>query len=253
MFYIHSESVIKKTFIISLSVILFIIEFLTIIIVKDNFVNNEFNDEIFLDTSHENSEVVIRYPQISDDRLEDINMLIKKFVENIASERYGEDYINLNLEVSTYKITYYKNDLLSIVFEANGYVSTAASPNNFLSAINIDLETASIISLSDIYFIDDDFTKVIDNNFHEQFLPKKLKEWGINKDHELYNKYKKDLAFEGPCNLQDTILDKKRFYFSENTLVICAGVEHAIGDHFEIEVEFSELKEYLKTNIKPFV
>lgn len=245
----------KHKKIIILSVLLIAICFtvcVSIIIVKDDCVHNEFNDEIFLDTSHENSKVVIRYPQIDDDSLEDINKLIKKFAENIASEMYGEDYINLSLDVSTYEITYYKNNLLSIVFEANGYVSTAASPNSFLRAINIDLETASIISLSDIYSIDDDFAEVVDINFHEQFLPKKLKEWGINKDHELYDKYKKDLAFVGPCNLQGTLLDKKRFYFSENTLVICAGVEHAIGDYFEVDIEYSQLKDFLKNDIEPF-
>ena len=242
----------KKIFIISLSLVLIATGFLTIIIVKDSFVYNEFKDEIFLDTSHENSKVEIKYPQIDDDNLEDINKLIKEFAEGIASERYGEDYINLNIKVSTYEIAYYKNNLLSIVFEANGYVSTAAYPNNFLRSINIDLKNASIISLSDIYFIDDNFAEVVDNNFQEQFLPKKLKEWGINKDHALYDKYKEDLAFVKPCNLQGTLLDENRFYFSESELVICTGVEHAIGDHFEVDIEYSQLKSFLKTDIKPF-
>ena len=242
----------KKPFVIALSLILAIVGFLAILIVKDCFVFNKLNDEIFIDKSHQNSNVVIRYPQIDDDNLEDINRLIKEFAENIASESYGEDYVNLNLEISNYEIVYHKKDLLSIVFEANGYVSTAAYSNRFLRTINIDLKTSSVISLSDIYFINDNFKDLVNMNFQEQFPPEKLKEWNINKENRLYDKYKKELSFVIPSNLQDTLLDENRFYFSENKLVICVGVEHAMGDYFELEIEYSKLKDLLKTDIKPF-
>lgn len=250
VFCIYSSGIVKKTFIISISAIFVVIGLLSIVNLE---VHKEFNNEFFLDTSHENSKVEIKYPQINDDNLEDINKLIKEFAEGIASENYGEDYVNLNLKVENYKIAYYDGNLLSIVFKADGYVSTAAYPNSFLTAININLEKASIISLSDIYFIDDNFSEVVNNNFQEQFLPKKLKEWGINKDHELYDKYKKDLAFVKPCNLQGALLDENQFYFSESELVICTEVVHAIGDHFEVDIEYSQLESFLKNGIRPFV
>lgn len=241
----------NKRLIISL-VVIFVVGFLIIIILKNNYKHSEFYDKIFTDTSHENSKVVVNYPQIKNDKQEKINKLIKEFAENIATETYGEDYINLSLDVSNYNIVYYKNNLLSIVFEAFGYVSTAAHPNSFFSSINIDLKTASIISFSDLYSINDEVIEIINNNFHEQFLPKKIEEWGIDEDDELYETYKNDLGFTRPNNLQNTIWDKKRFYFSENSIFISAGLPYAIGDHFEIEVEYTELRKFVKIDVEPF-
>ena len=211
--------------------------------------HSAFYESTFLDTSHENSSVTVKYPQINDENYRTVNELIKNFAENIASDTYGSDYVNLNLDAS-YRIAYNDNELLSIVFEVQGYVSTTAHPNQFLSAINVNLSTETIISLSDLYSIEDGFVEVIDNDFHEQFTPKKLEEWGIKSDDASYEELKNKL-FSVSVNVQTVLFREECFYLSENAVIICVGIPHAIGDYFEIEVEYSELSDFLKTNGEP--
>ncbi|MBQ8180414.1 MAG: hypothetical protein IJ010_00340 [Ruminococcus sp.] len=222
-------------------------------VIRFDYSKPKFYDKTFVDTSHENSNVLIRYPQINAENQDAINNLIRIFAENIASNVYGSDYVNLNLVVEKYNVTYYDENLLSIVFEANGNVITAAYPNNFLYSINIDIKNESIISLSDIYSIDDDFSSIIYNAFNEQFAPKKLKEWGINEESNSYERYKEDLSHVGPFNLEGALTNEKKYYLQENSVIICVTIPHAIGDYFQIEVKYSELNKFLKRKTSPFI
>ncbi len=238
----------KIIFIITIIIFCFLVS-----VIKFDYSDPEFYDKTFVDTSHENSNVSIRYPQINAGNQDTINNLIRDFVENFASNAYGSNYVNLNLKVEKYNITYYAGNLLSIVFEANGNVSTAAYPNNFLYAITIDIESESIISLSDIYSIDDVFSSIIYNEFNEQFAPKKLKEWGINEDSDSYERDKEDLSHVGPFNLEGALANEKKYYLQENAVIICVTIPHAIGDYFQIEVKYSELNNFLKRKTLPFI
>lgn len=229
-----------KNKILLITSVLIIICFLSISIKSDHS-NHEFYEETFVDTSHNNSNISILYPQFKTKNKNSVNDLIINFVENFASNVYVSDYVNLNLEVEKYNITYYDGNLLSIVFEANGYVSTAAYPNNFLYAINIDIGSVSIISLSDIYSVDDAFSSIIDNDFYEQFVPQKLKEWGINEDSDSYERYKEDLSYVGPLNLEGSLANEKKYYLQEDSVIICVTIPHAVGDYFQVEVKYSEL------------
>lgn len=241
----------KKNILLT-TLILIIICFLGISI-KSEHSNDEFYEETFVDTSHNNSNILIIYPQFESESKQSVNDLIINFVENFASSVYGSDYANLNLKVEKYNITYYNGNLLSIVFEANGYVSTAAYPNKFLHAINIDIKSESIISLSDIYSVDDVFSSIIYNDFYEQFAPQKLKEWGINEDDESYESYIKDLSYVAPFNLEGTLANEKKYYLQEDTLVFCVTIPHAIGDYFQVEVKYSELNNFLNRKTLPFI
>jgi len=90
------------------------------------------------------------------------------------------------------------------------------------------------------------------NKFDEQFLTEKLKEMGIDENHELYDQYTKDLSHTKPFDLNVTLSDDTLFYLSDNELVISAGVIHAIGDYFEVKTKYPELKPFLKANVNPF-
>lgn len=203
------------------------------------------------DSSHPNSSIIITYPQITQLEYRKTNQLIEDFVNKLAEDAYGKNYQNLNMKLS-YKITYTKNKLLSIVFEGIGNQTTSAYLNNLIFALNINLESESIVSLSDIYYITSETIEVIKKSFNKNFIPKKLEEWGVTKNSESYDKYLGQIKNVCPGDIEDALLDKKKFYFSEKSLVICTSVPHTIGDYFEAETEYQKLTEFLKTNKKPF-
>lgn len=242
----------KKRLNIYLSLLLIVIVSLTVFIIKGNSEKIEFSEMVFSDISHENSNISIKYPQIKDKNQIRTNEMIKNFVENMPLKTYGSDYINLKLNAS-YKISYNENNLLSIIFYVNGNVSTAAYPNNFLLAINIDLKTESVIKFSDIYTVEDDIIEVIKRNFKDQFIPKKLNEWGIKSNNESYENYISKLSSIRPYNVKNALSDEKKFYFSDDEVIICLEMPHAIGDYFEVEVKYKELRKFVKTNVEPFV
>jgi len=222
--------------------------------------NSNKDDEIILnfsefrmdDSSHPNSNIKITYPQIMQIEYRKTNQLIEDFVNNLAEYAYGNDYQNLNMKL-TYKITCTKYSLLSIVFEGIGNQTSSAYLNNLIFTLNINLESESVISLSDIYYITSESTEIIKKSFSQSFIQKKLEEWGVTKNSESYDKYLDQLKNVSPNDIEGSLLDKNKFYFSEKSLVTCISIPHTIGDYFETETEYSRLTEFAKTDKKPFV
>lgn len=97
-------------------------------------------EQLFVDTSHQNSEVSIAYPHFVQDDMKEINQNISEFVSTIAVQIYGEDYKDLQLKM-TYKVTQCNSSYLSIVFEGLGNVKTSAHPNNLYLTRNYELNT----------------------------------------------------------------------------------------------------------------
>lgn len=209
--------------------------------------SHEFSKVVFTDTSHENSNVKVEYPQIKDEEHKTVNELIKNFAEDLAVNVYSGDYSNLDLEVF-YRITYQDSELLSIVFDGFGNISTAAYPNELLFAINVDLSDSKVLSFSDIFSVSNESLKIVGDNYHEQFI---LKKFGGVTDGNA--KAYEDITYIGVNRLRDIISDDTKFYLSEKSVTVCVGLQHAVGDNFEIEVEYSELKDFIKLNKKPFI
>lgn len=212
----------------------------------------DFSENLFSDTSHENSNVTIKYPQINNEDYSEINKIIKDFAENIPSHYYPSDYINLGLEMD-YKIPYKSKNWISVVFEGIGYVRTAAHPNKLIYAININLSDASIVSLSDIYTINDEVEKIIRDDFQSQFAEGQLERLGYDKNDDSYETLKEKFSTVGIFDCQYLVTDSSRFYLSENGIVFCVDVIHAIGDYYELEIKYSELKDLLKIKSEPFI
>lgn len=200
----------------------------------------EFSKLVFTDTSHENSNVKVEYPQIKGKGHKTVNELIKSFAKDFAVNVYSDDYSNLDLEVS-YRISYQDSELLSIVFYGFGNVSTAAYPNELLFAINVDLSDSKVLSFSDIFTVNNESLKIVGDNYHEQFILKKF--GGSTNDNA---KVYEDISYIGADRLRDIISDDTKFYLSEKSITICIELQHAVGDNFEIEVEYSELRDFIK-------
>ena len=181
----------------------------------------QFTEGTFKDTSHENSEVNVKYPQINNGEYLEVNKIIKNFAESLPSDYYPYDYKNLSLDI-TYKIPYESEDYLSVVFEGGGYVRTAAHPNGFIYAININLTDESIVSFSDIYTVNSEVEQIVKDEFCDQFPTSKLKEIGIDSNDESYEEEKENLLYGSSMwlrHINDILNGSSGFYFSKDGVV----------------------------------
>ena len=124
--------------------------------------------EVYADNSHKNSQVSVTYPVFSGADMQKINADIYTFAKNFAELYYGQDYTDLQLEL-TFEVKRYDSEYLSIAFTGTGNVRTAAHPNNLFLTKNYDLQKKQAITLSALHTIDRAFADTLYTAVEEQF------------------------------------------------------------------------------------
>lgn len=190
------------------------------------------------DTSHNNSSVSIRYPQLENKNFEKVNKIIKDAIIGYVGNVYGADYINLKLNLD-YRISFQSGTLLSVIFEGMGNVSTSAHPNNLFYGIVIDLENASKLNLRDVYIVNNNLINLIKQNVDTNVK-------------SFLNNYYDDSELIKQLNNPNNEVEMS-FYLTENKLGLSITVPHAIGDHIESEINYSDLRKNLILRKLPFV
>ena len=200
------------------------------------------------DTSHQGSTVIIRYPQLVSAGSDKVNGVIKTKATKIASDYYGSDYANLSLDVD-YHLTFNNDDWLSISFNGSGNVKTAAHPNDILQTMNINLKDGYEIKLTDIYNVNADFVRVFRNEFSSQVKTRLAVIMG-------FSPADTDSAASYLDQYDDQTLTKylsnSYCYMTNDKIGISFEMPHAIGDHFETEIPYSDLLKDLKMKVAPF-
>lgn len=144
-----------------------------------------------------------------------------------------ESPISLSLE---YRITYQREDLLSIVFEGLYNDRTAAHPIHLFFALNIEPQSGETVAFSDRYAIDDvlydTFVAYAERDITENAGGTWPEGWGT---------------------FSDTICDKDSFlngmrtslgfsvFFTEEGVGISYPVPYALGDHMEVIIPYDVL------------
>ncbi|SEW16299.1 hypothetical protein [[Clostridium] fimetarium] len=194
------------------------------------------NEEVFSDTSHINSNVNIKYPQLIGDKRDysEVNNFIKETIMEHLYD-YGVDYSNLTITVD-FKITFSNKRLISIVFSGFGNVRTAAHPNNIFYSLNIDLEACSKIKLQDICSINSNLVKIYREKWAQQTDEVRAVILRDYNDDDLIK------AFTQADNLGSSVYS----YLTSNGVAFSLSVSHAIGDHIETEINYQEIKDNLK-------
>ena len=124
--------------------------------------------EVYADNSHKKSQVSVTYPVFSGADMQKINADIYTFAKNFAELYYGQDYTDLQLEL-TFEVKRYDSEYLSIAFTGAGNVRTAAHTNNLFLTKNYDLQKKQAITLSALHTIDRAFANTLYTAVEEQF------------------------------------------------------------------------------------
>ena len=138
-----------------------------------------------------------------------------------------------------YEITRFDDSYLSITFEGLFNAKFAAHPFHYFSSLIVDVHNEKLISLWDIYNVDDGF---IDVAF--SVLKEKMQVHGVAIEHEdpVYSlagdSLKRILQSEGSDRYGHS------FFLTEKAVGISISVPHAIGDHFEVLISYDELMEH---------
>lgn len=197
------------------------------------------------------NEVVIKYPQLTDDTDTDAQAKINGIIKDNAL-RYKQTFSGEGDPV-TYELKYevmkQNSDFLSIRFL--GYVNyqQSAHPNNFIYTLNIDLKKQLVIKLSDLLTINQELANLLKRGKYIGPHKKQTQELLDYIKNEI-NATDNERWIQNLTNADSTDVNKDIDYFSYWTnkgVVITIPVSHASGDFAEIEIPYSNLTD-LKTD-----
>ncbi len=193
--------------------------------------NYKITSQVINDTSHKNSTITAKYPQLNSDNKD--YSAANKMIENAVRDYFSnfpEDYEDMTFTLD-YRVAMSTDKLISIVFQGYYNMKTAAHPNDVLFTLNIDLEQASKIKLKDIYTVDGRFIDLFRKQWPEQTAPEVADYLNTFSNDEL-----KRMFADTDGETSDVYS-----YFLEGKLGISFSVPHAIGDHIEIEINNNDL------------
>lgn len=204
---------------------------------------------------YSDASIKIYYPQLvhmeNQENQDKINEKLR-----IAAIRYADGFDSTdqkNALQNDYIIAWKGTRLLSVRFLGFINSSTAAYPSSFSYTINIDLNTGEDVKLTDMFRVDDSFTAVIKEKGNSRYLyfntNRELKEDTSFQDAEIQNTIRDyvfntdDQAAFATADLEDASIHT---YYTEDSLGISFDTVHAIGDHIQFEVKYSDLYDYLR-------
>lgn len=177
--------------------------------------------------------ISIKYPQITnstDTNYSDkINSILKNSALNIIDTYKNIDKYTLTIN---YNITLENSNILSIQYTGLFTSLESYIPENIFYTTNIDILSKQELTTNDILNIDDNLLNTL-----------KTKGVIINSTGDLNAAQESELK---SLQFDDFIHNIKGIYFTPSNLVFSIEVLHAIGDHMEIQVPYSNIK----TNIK---
>lgn len=150
-----------------------------------------------------------------------------------------------------YELKLLNINIISILYKAYFNAKFSAYPTELIYATNINKETGNRFRLKDVVDLNQEFVK----NFRTwELVPYEgeNEEWDQAIKDYLNNISDEDLLMG--LEAADIIGSKNVWginsYYTPNKIGISIGVPNYIGDHVEFEREYSEIRDYLKTDIK---
>lgn len=195
---------------------------------------HSFDETVFTDVSHVNSHVTIYYPRIIDDSVEAAraNQLIYEKITSYPVQFYGNDYMDLTLEIS-YDLFVWQ-DYVSIVFKGMGNVLSAAYPNSHYFTMNFSLDSYEPVRLRDLYNVDTAFVELFKNALTQQYDKQKVQFFEAE-----YTNIQ-ILEMLATCDEDGSFCYSS---FSEHKIVVSVPIRHAGGDYLEVAIPIIWLEE----------
>ena len=226
----------------------------------------------------EQNRIYFNYPQLkgSNENVSKTNNRIIEFIE-LSLRDLCESGFNGNLKdfpeswewdnsiyaiqamVIDYKVECYGADYLSITFCGLYNRKTAAHPLHYFNSLTIDLKTHEVVTLSDLFYIDSNFTELFENKYKEQFPVTIAERMGVSENEAL--KYFEESGFPSLFEDDKTLIealsqaDRDGFrgynsYLTSTGLVVSVPLIFALGSHIEVTIDYNALEQNKKAIMK---
>lgn len=185
-------------------------------------------DYTLAEETYEKEEVSIAYPVLQGDNMEDVNLAISSFAEEIA-DFYLADWPSLVMPIVN-QVTLHNKEFISIVFTGEGNFEGAAHPFSVFLTLNIRLADAKKISLIDYQVLDQDYLTLVLEHPKPGTDPQTV-EGTID--------FVKQEQQDGNLGTMDALGDMVFSYFTPEAVGLSLPTIHALGDHMEFEVPYT--------------
>ncbi|MCS1351811.1 hypothetical protein [Mechercharimyces sp. CAU 1602] len=167
------------------------------------------------------------------DKLDKVNLLIKdEALQIIQFYSYLDEDVKIDVR---YQASFASGNSLSILYTGVAYVKGAAYPTNLLYSSNIDLVVDRKVRLADYITVNDAFIKALKSGAGLKGDPAVLDEYD---EEELKRLLQSADMIE---NEEGSVYS----YLTQNRLGLSFPVNHARGDHMEVEVNYSDIREFV--------
>lgn len=200
--------------------------------------------------TYTNNNIEISYPKLmglaDPEREAEINRIIEKDAISII-DLDSDPSKKTDIEMD-YRITFKNDKLVSIQYLGSIYTKGATYPLNIIYTTNIDLVKAIKVKLSDLVEISEIFVEKFKQGDYKPFnVHLSLQEEGVL-DNALTSY--SDQALLDSFMQADVVWGEKGYgtfsYITNDSIGISISVQHAIGDHIEIEIPFEKLGSELR-------
>lgn len=200
--------------------------------------------------------ITITYPEVTGlkdtNKQQAINELIKNEIIQIKNQLTSpshEPSDDPSIEID-YKISLCNANMLSIQYSGIFLAPKVAHPSMLFYTTNVNINSASKVRLSDVITIDKNLIQKFREgtiNLNEEkrlavteYINSQFNSGALSDD-KLINKFSSladDSTKEYPSEVNS--------YFTENSIGISIQIPHAIGDHAEFEIKYSDIHENIK-------
>ncbi len=191
----------------------------------------------------------ISYPEVSTDPAYEtaFNDLISSAVASLISYGEGIDYEddrNVTLTVNQYNITRNDSEYLSILWVGDYFVETAAHPNIFTESIIIDKSSMQIVSIGELYTLNEAFAETVNAEIDANLIPMLAEKLGVM-DSELA-----DAGVSGSVDINMLIQDTMEVgteysaWLTDDGVAFAVSIAHVYGDYCPVVVPYETLAAY---------
>lgn len=196
--------------------------------------------------SAEDDGIVIAYPELvnanDSDKMDRINLLIQDdinaFAENIIAQADGSGELTMEL---AWEHELYENQALSVIYKGMASTTESAYPISIYHTIVINLVEGTQLSLTDAFDVNEDFAEAFRLGMYAVTREDlNLEESGVNLTEVIESQ-------GSASDLAELMQDPSTpFVLALYGVIVSIPVEHALGDHLEMAINYENIESSLK-------
>lgn len=177
-----------------------------------------------------NKDYTANFPELSEEapNYQKANDLLKNTaMQTILSFGTKQEKAKTTVQVKS-KLSFYSNDFVSATYKETSNTTTDAHPNAQFRTANFDLKKGTQVKTEDMIVKGDALNALLLKTAKKQL------------DHNIAEAVTADIIKSGmkSCSI----------YFEHQSIGFSMEVNHALGDHIEIELKYDEVKPFITTN-----